>query len=141
MVFSNAGTMYNLQDYVLNYAAWNTLTQVRNTISTDMAFREDKHAHRLYLNNNMSAPGMIAVEYIPKLSAVEDIKSDYWQDILIRMCIALTKITLGRIRTRFTQSNALWAQDGEKLLEEGNTELKELREVLRSNANLVFPID
>jgi hypothetical protein len=57
------------------------------------------------------------------------------------MCVALTKITLGRIRTRFSQSNALWAQDGEKLLEEGNTELKELREILRTNANLAYSID
>jgi hypothetical protein len=60
---------------------------------------------------------------------------------LIKMCVSLTKITLGRIRTRFSQSNALWAQDGEKLLEEGNTELKELREVLRTNANLAYSID
>ena len=57
------------------------------------------------------------------------------------MCVALTKITLGRIRTRFSQSNALWAQDGEKLLEEGNTDLKELREILRTNANLAYSID
>lgn len=53
----------------------------------------------------------------------------------------MTKVVLGRIRTRFTQSNALWTQDGEKMLEEGNTELKELREVLRANSNLVYPID
>jgi hypothetical protein len=57
------------------------------------------------------------------------------------MCVGLTKVALGRIRTRFSQSNALWAQDGEKLLEEGNTELKDLREILRTNANLVYPID
>jgi hypothetical protein len=57
------------------------------------------------------------------------------------MCVALTKITLGRIRTRFSQSNALWAQDGEKLLEEGNTALTELREILRTNANLAYSID
>ena len=141
MVFSNAGTMYNLQDYVMNYAAWNTLGQIRNTISTDLAFREDKHAHKLYLNNNMSTPGMIAVEYIPKLEKVEDIKSDYWQDVLIRMSLALTKIMLGRIRTYSTQSNALWGLDGDKMLEEGNTDIKELRETLRANSNLVYPID
>jgi hypothetical protein len=57
------------------------------------------------------------------------------------MSVALTKITLGRIRTRFTQSNALWAQDGEKLLEEGNTTYKELQEVLRTNSNLIYAID
>lgn len=77
MVFSNAGTMYNLQDYVMNYAAWNTLGQVRNTMSTDMAFREDKHNNKLYINNNVSSPGLVSIEYVPKLSKVEDIKSDY----------------------------------------------------------------
>ena len=53
----------------------------------------------------------------------------------------MTKVALGRIRTRFTQSNALWTQDGERMLEEGNTDLKELREVLRTNSNLIYPLD
>ena len=141
MVFSNAGTMYNLQDYVMNYAAWNTLSQVRNTISTDLAFREDKHACKLYINNNISSPGNITVEYIPKLRSVEDIKSDYWKDVLVRMSLDLVKIQIGRIRTKFTQSNALWTLDGDKLLEEGNTDLKELREILRANSNMAYPID
>ena len=141
MVFSNSGTMYNLQDYVMNYAAWNTLSQVRNTMSTDLAFREDKHACKLYINNNISSPGNITVEYIPKLRSVEDIKSDYWKDVLVRMSLDLVKIQIGRIRTKFTQSNALWTLDGDKLLEEGNTDLKELREILRANSNMVYPID
>lgn len=141
MVFSNAGTMYNLQDYVMNYASWNTLTQIRNTMSTDLSFTEDKHACKLYINNNISSPGDITVAYIPKLKNVEDIKSDYWIDILIRMTLDFTKIQIGRIRTKFTQSNALWSLDGDKLLEEGTTDLKELREILRSNSNLIYGID
>lgn len=141
MVFSNAGTMYNLQDYVMNYASWNTLTQIRNTMSTDLSFTEDKHACKLYINNNISSPGDITVAYIPKLKDVEDIKSDYWIDILIRMTLDFTKIQIGRIRTKFTQSNALWSLDGDKLLEEGTTDLKELREILRSNSNLIYGID
>ena len=141
MIFSNAGTMYNLQDYVMNYAAWSTLSQVRNTLSTECAFTEDKHNHKLYINNTLSAPSYVTVQYIPKLHEVEDIKSDYWQDILVRMSTAHTKIMLGRIRTRFTQSNAIWGLDGDKMLEEGTTDLKELREVLRANSNLILPID
>lgn len=141
MVFSNAGTMYNLQDYVMNYAAWSTLSQIRNTISTDLAFREDKHACKLYINNNISSPGSITVEYIPKLRSVEDIKSDYWKDVLVRMSLDFAKIQIGRIRTKFTQSNALWTLDGDKLLEEGNTDLKELREILRANSNMAYPIN
>lgn len=140
MIFSNAGTMFNLQDYVMNYAAWTTLSQTRNTISTDLAFREDKHNHKLYINS-MSSPGYITIEFIPKLQSVEDIQSDYWQDILVRLSTDLTKIALGRIRSRFTQSNALWTQDGDKLLEDGTTDLKELRELLRTNSNLIVGID
>ena len=139
-IFSNGGTMYNLNDYVMNYASWMTMYQIKNTMSTDMSFTEDHHNKKLYINN-YNAPSMVTIEYIPKLTSVDDIQSDYWIDILIKYCVALTKIVLGRIRTRFTQSNALWTQDGEKILEEGNTELKELRELLRLNSNMVYIID
>lgn len=139
-IFSNGGTMYNLQDYVMNYASWMTMYKIKNTMSTELSFKEDRHNKKLYINN-YNAPSMITVEYIPKLKSVEDIQSDYWIDILVKYCIALTKVVLGRIRTRFTQSNALWTQDGDKILEEGNTELKELREILRVNSNMTFLID
>lgn len=141
MIFSNGGTMYNLQDYMLNYMSWATLSKIKNTLSTDMAFKEDRHNNKLYINGSASGASYVTIEYVPKLKTVEDIKSDYWIDVLIKMSVALTKVVLGRIRTRYTQTNALWAQDGEKLLEEGNTEVKELREVLRANSNLVYPID
>lgn len=140
-IFSNGGTMYNLNDYVMNYASWMTLQKIKNTMSTDLSFKEDRHNNKLYISTSNSKPSMITVEYIPKLTSVEDIKSDYWTDILVRYCIALAKVVLGRIRTRFTQSNALWTQDGDKMLEDGNTELKELREVLRVNSNMQFLID
>lgn len=140
-LFSNGGTMYNLTDYMLNYAAWTTVAKIRNTVSTDLAFKEDRHNKKLYINSYSAAPKFITIEYIPKLTSVECIKSDYWVDILTKLCVALTKIILGRIRTRFTQSNALWTQDGERILEEGNTELKELREILRVNSNLILPLD
>ena len=89
-------------------------------------------------------PGVIAyitIEYVPEFKDVDDIKSDYWIDILVRLSIALTKVTLGRIRSRYTQSNALWTQDGDKLLEEGNAELVALRETLRVNSQIIYPID
>ena len=141
MLFSNGGTMYNLNDYILNFSAWNTLLRIKNTMSTDLSFIEDKHNNKLYINHYLDTPSRITVEYIPKLTDIEAIKSEYWIDILIRMSTAMTKIVLGRIRTRFTQSNPLWTQDGEKLLEEGNSERKELLEILRTNSNLIYDID
>lgn len=140
MVFSNLGTMYNLQDYILNYTSWCTMSQIRNTMSTDMAFVEDRHNNKLYINSD-SNPGAVTIEYIPKINSVEDIKSSYWIDILIKMSIAMIKIVVGRIRTRYKQSGALWEQDGDKILEEGETELKEIRDKLEVNDALCAPID
>lgn len=141
MVFSNGGSMYNLNEYVLNYLSWNTLLQMKNTVSTDLAFRVDVKEHKLYINNAFDKPTMISIEFVPKLEDVKDIETDYWLDILIRLCVALTKVTLGRIRTRYTQANALWTQDGETMLAEGLKELEELRAKLEANSQLFFPVD
>lgn len=72
-----------------------------------MAFDEDRTGCKLYVNSNLASPSMISVKYIPKLKSVEDIKDQYWLDVLIRMSIDITKVILGRIRTRFSLSNAL----------------------------------
>jgi len=140
LLFSSGGTMYNLSEYILNYASWSTLNQIRNTLSTDMSFVEDTHEKKLYINNYMANPGMVTIEYIPRIPTIEDVESDYWIDIITRMCVATAKIWEGRIRSRFKHSGAQWEQDGDTLLAEGNEELKELRERLRDNSNLIGPI-
>lgn len=141
MVFSNGGTMYNLNNYVMNYLSYNTLLQMRNTTSTDLSFREDKVANKLYINVGYDRPQYITIEYVPKFLSVEDITSDYWVDILYRLSLALVKVVLGRLRTRFTQSNALYTQDGETMLAEGTEELTTIRDILRNNSNLFYPLD
>ena len=141
LAFSSGGMNFRLQDYMLNYMSYSTLQQIRNTSSTDLAFKEDKTGNKLYINGNYEKPQRITIEYIPVLNDVELITSDYWADILKRLSLALVKGALGRIRTRFTQSNALWVQDGETLLQESNDEIKELREILRLNSSMFYPID
>ena len=47
MVFSSGGTMYNLNNYVMNYLSYNTLLQMRNTATTDLSFKEDKVNNKL----------------------------------------------------------------------------------------------
>lgn len=140
-VLSPNGNLYGYQDYAYNYMSWNTLLQTRNTISTDLAFYFDKKTSKLYINAAGNMPSTITIEYIPRFDTVDDVVSDYWIDFLIRLAVALTKITVGRIRSRYTQTNALWTQDGERLLEEGNAELTELRTYLATNNQLLYPID
>lgn len=140
-ILAGSGNGMYLNNWAYDYAAWNTSLQLRNSLSTDLLFRFDKHTNRLYINCANNKPDYITIEYVPRYNDVSEIVSDYWIDILTRLSVALTKVTLGRIRTRYTQSNALWAQDGERLLEEGQAELDALREQLVANSQLVYPID
>ena len=96
--FTNGGTGYSLQNYVMNYLSYSTLLQMRNTLSTDLAFRENKggstnvtsvdpdtgalvtkkvRKHELYISANYDNPATITIEYIPVFKDPSDITSDY----------------------------------------------------------------
>ena len=111
---------------------------MRNTTSTDLAYIYDRDSQKLYINVASNAPSNITVEYIPIYQDVSEITSDYWTDVLIRMAVAKTKIVAGRVRSRYTQSNAIWTQDGRDILAEGTSELQELRQTLSSNTALFY---
>lgn len=135
------GNVNKIMDYAYNYASWNTLLQIRNTASTDLAFYYDKLSEKLYINISSNYPDKITIQYIPRFDDVSQIVSDFWNDVLIRLSVALTKVTVGRVRSKFKQSNALWTLDGDQLLEEGNSELTALREELKASTQLSYPID
>lgn len=133
--FTGGGNIYNLSNFVNNYASWNTLLQIRNTMSTDLDFNRDIVNNRLYINT-MDEPIYITIEYVPNIYEVEDIKDEYWIDILLRLCVAQAKQTLGRIRTKAVHTNGLIQLDGDTILAEGNEELRDIRETLRINKAL-----
>ena len=83
------------------------MLQIRNTLSTDLSWKFDKVDNKLYVNISSGQPTGITIEYIPRYDTVEEIVSDYWIDTLVRLAVAKTKIAVGRIRTRYTQSNAV----------------------------------
>ena len=140
-LMSGNGQYYNTSDWTYNYASWNTALQIRNTTSTDLIFRFEKHTNKLYINTAFDTPKFITIEYVPRYDDVSEITSDYWIDVLIELSVALTKVTLGRVRSKYKQSNALWTLDGDTLLSEGNEELKDIRERLRKNNQLLYGID
>lgn len=135
------GMTYNLNQYLLNYASYSELQQIRNTLSTDLYFKEDKASKKLYINTSEGNPGRVVIEYIPIYKDVSDIKDEYWLDYLKRLSLATTKEILGRLRTYAKQSNALIALDGDTILAEGISELAALREELESNTDYFFPVD
>lgn len=141
MAFSSSGTSYNLNDWLANYGAFNTLNQLTNTTSTPLAFKEDVLGKKLYINNNGNTSTRITIEYIPIYENVEQIEDSYWVNNLFKMALAMVKIALGRARTRFQLTNALHKDDGELILAEGNQELATLRETLRVNDMQFIPVD
>ena len=60
--------------------------------------------------------------------------------MLVNLSVALAKVTLGRIRTKFNQSNALWGLDT-NILQEGQEELNALREQMKASTQLTYGID
>lgn len=140
-LLAGPGNLSNFQNYAYNYMTWNTLLQMRNTSSTDLAFIFDKSTNQLYINTASDQPANITIMYVPRYDTVEDINSDYWIDMLCRLAVANAKVIVGRIRSKYTQSNALWTLDGEALLNEGNTELTELRNYLQTNTQLLYVVD
>ena len=141
MMLSGIGNIGRISDYASNLASWNTVLQIRNTVSTDLAFFFDKPKNKVYINVSGGLPKNITLLYIPRIDDVSEITSDFWQDMLIRLAVATTKVTVGRVRTKFKQSNALWTLDGDQLLEEGNAELTALRQELKDSTQLCYGID
>lgn len=138
---SNTGNMYNFNDYISRYASWSTLQQISNTLTTDLDWYYEDDKKLLYVNSNLTQGNQITIEFIPRYDSVDEINSDFWIDVLLRLSKALCKIAVGRIRSRFTQSNALWTQDGETMLTQGNQELAELRTYLQDNTQLLYVRD
>ena len=141
MLMSGFGNVGYVQNYASNLAAWNSMLQIRNTISTDLSFHFSKPDNKLYINISGSVPDRVTLLYVPRFNDVSEITSDFWQDVLVRMSVAIAKVTVGRVRTKFKQSNALWTLDGDQILEEGNTELTNLRQELKDSTQLCYGVD
>lgn len=140
-IMTGVGNVGMMTDYAYNYAAWNTILQIKNTTSTDLSFWFDKPSNKLYINISSNIPEKVTIVYVPRFDDVSQITSDYWIDVLIRLAIAHSKIVVGRVRSKFKQPNAPWSLDGDQLLSEGTTELNDLREKLQENAQLVYGLD
>ena len=138
---ATGNNMYNLNAFSSRYASWNLARQISNTMSTDLSWYYQDAEHKLYINTSLSTGTNVTIEYVPRYDSVEEITSDYWIDMLMRMSKALTKITLGRIRGRYTQSNALWQSDAAQMLQDGQNELSQVRDYLQQNTQLIYPLD
>ena len=115
--------------------------QVKNTLATDLDFKWEPETKDLYVYCNYPKPASITLQYIPDYQSVEDLTEPYWQTQLTKLALAMCKITLGRVRGKYTLNSATYGLDGDTLLAEGTAELNEIRNYLSDNSDMVMPID
>lgn len=121
--------IYDVQDYA------NALMVKRNLniLSTDMDYHWDKPNRKLYVVANPQVPSFVTISFKPEMYSCEDIREQYWETQLRKLALAMAKIVIGRIRSKYTPNNATFGLDGATLLAEGNSELQSVRQYLDDN--------
>lgn len=109
------------------------MAQVRNTLSTDFQWKYDKHNQIIYVAHRDPKPVACTIQYVPDYQDVSEIVGETWIDYLIRLSTANMKLALGRTRSKYKIEGSNVSLDGERLVEEANQELTEIRQELREN--------
>lgn len=132
MDYSNVTGVYNIDAYA------NALQVKRNlnTLSTDMDFVWDKPNRKLYLTANPNIPTKVTIVFKPEYHSVEDIREQHWETQLRKLALGMTKVILGRIRSKYTSNSAKFQLDGNTLLAEGNAEVQQVRQYLDENKDI-----
>jgi len=140
LLFSGVGIMRGGSERLyLRYAKDFIIRQLKSTFSKDLDFRYQKPY--LYVHQNVPKSPTITIEYIPEYENLEDVDEPFWQNMIRRMALGLTKETLGRARGKYRVSNAPYELDADTLLQEGREEIDRIREKLEENSDLWFPVD
>lgn len=103
------------------------MAQVRNTISTDFQWRYDKYNQIVYVAHRDPKPVTCTIRYVPDFQDVSEIIDETWINYLIRLSTANMKLALGRTRSKYTIEGSNVSLDGERLVEEANQELSDIR--------------
>jgi len=138
-IYSRQSAMnsYTLTDYSRALMA----NQNKSALSTDLDFHYDKREEKLFLYAQQALPTTVTLCYIPEYSDVSEIIDPFWQNLLKRLALALTKETLGRVRGKYKLDSALYNLDSDQLLSEAQAELSEIRNYLDANTDVLLPID
>lgn len=122
-------------------ARYTIANQNKNAISTDGDFYYDKVNQKLYTYFFAPYPDTVTLTYTPMMEDVTQIYEPYWQNLLKRLSLAMTKEILGRVRGKYDLQSSTYKLDGNTLLAEAQTELTEIRAFLNENSDLLLPLD
>lgn len=121
--------IYDVQDFANALMVKKNL----NILSTDMDYHWDKPNRKLYISANPQTPSFVTISFKPEYYSCEDIREMFWETKLKRLALAMAKIIIGRIRSKYTPNNATFGLDGPTMLQEGLSELQAIRDELDEN--------
>lgn len=121
------GSTFNMDPIVTQLA----MAQVSNTLSTDFHWTYDIDNQVVYCTCKQSRPAQVTIRYTPDYQDVSEIKSQVWNDYLVRLSLAHMKQALGRSRSKYKIEGSNVTLDGEILLQEAKEEFDKLREELK----------
>ena len=131
-----------LSTYTLtDYARYLLVQQNKSMLGTDLDFHYDKINEKLYVYAQQALPTLVTLVYTPDYETVEEITEPFWQDYIRRLALALVKEAMGRVRGKYDLGSSTYKLDGDKLLAEAQQEQQQIREFLRSNSDMLFPLD
>jgi len=113
------------------------IRKIKNTIADDLDWIWDDP--RLWITQNPIQAANVTIEYTPVIDSVEQITDQYWIGKLRKLCLANAKIITARARGKYKLNNAMYDNDADVILAEGNAEKNALMAFLESNSDLVLP--
>lgn len=138
-LMSRQSTLQNVS--LTDYNRALLVNQAKNTISTDLDFYWDSRNKDLYVYANYPKPSKITIVYTPQYDNIEDVESEFWQNLIRRLALAYSKQTLGRVRGKYKLNSAQYELDADTLLAEATQEISDIRSFLDENSDILLPID
>jgi hypothetical protein len=119
-----------MNSFARQFGQYSSRQQMANALGHDLEGEYDYETKKLYPISNRP-PRYFTIKYVYDFESVEDVHEVDWQNIIIRLAIAIAKINLGQIRTDHIDKGSLWEDNGAEYLERGMNEHDAIIEELK----------
>ena len=102
-----------------------------NSLGSDIDYKFNYAEKKLFPISNRP-PSAFTILYVLDYDNIEQVESPEWQNMIIRLAVALGKMTLGKIRGSWSQTSALYTTNAAEYVSEGNAEYQQVTEEMKS---------
>lgn len=130
VMIGNSTAGASLSSVMQTQAMYAIRAMAQNTVQAELVHFHDLHRQTLMVSYSGARPNAVSIIYRPLIQSVEDLPSNTWATLLVRLASAHGKIIIGRIRTKYTVPGSPVSL-GAEILAEGLQELQAIYDELR----------